>query len=146
MQETSGYTYWKKPWAKWCVLAAGLLQLLSLWIDLNGYRQVLSIWNHVMSDAAWMDYSSQAVQRCSVKALTAAVFFGILIVGRIARSEKAARWSEGILLLTLALLWGAAGLCFLTLRYGGHELLWWMLLLLAMLGGGIFVLYKSRKP
>ena len=52
MQKTRSYTYWKKPWAKWCVLAAGLLQLLALWINLNDYRQVSSVWDQIMSEDA----------------------------------------------------------------------------------------------
>lgn len=58
MQKTRSYTYWKKPWAKWCVLAAGLLQLLALWINLNDYRQVSSVWDQIMSEDAWKSYAS----------------------------------------------------------------------------------------
>ena len=145
MQKTRSYTYWKKPWAKWCVLAAGLLQLLALWMSLSDYWEVSSVWNHIMSEDAWKSYASQTILSCSIKAFTAVLFFGILIVGGAARSEKAARRGEGILLLTLALFWGAAGACFPLLRFSGQGHFWWLLLLLMALSGGVFSLRKSRK-
>ena len=145
MQGTQSYVYWKRPWAKWCLLAAGLLQLLALWMSLSDYWEISSVWDHIMSEDAWKSYASQTILSCSIKAFTAALFFGILIVGGAARSEKAARWGEGILLLTLALLWGAAGACFPLLRSGGLGRFWWLLLLLMALGGGVFSLCKSRK-
>lgn len=144
MQKTRSYTYWKKPWAKWCVLAAGLLQLLALWINLNDYRQVSSVWDQIMSEDAWKSYASQTILSCSIKAFTAALFFGILIVGGAARSEKAARRGEGITLLLWAVLWGAARLCFPQLWYSGQKLFWWLLFITALVGG-ILSLCKSRK-
>ena len=145
MQGTQSYAYWKKPWAKWCLLAAGLLQLLALWMSLSDYWEVSSVWNHIMSEDAWKSYASQTILSCSIKAFAAVLFFGILIVGRAAHSEKAARRGEGILLLVLALLWGAAGACFPLLRFSGQGHFWWLLLLLMALSGGVFSLRKSRK-
>ena len=145
MQKTRSYTYWKKPWARGGVLAAGLLQLLALWMSLSDYWEVSSVWTHIMSEDAWKSYASQTILSCSIKAFTAVLFFGILIVGGAARSEKAARRGEGILLLTLALFWGAAGACFPLLRSGGLGRFWWLLLLLMALGGGVLSLCKSRK-
>ena len=93
MQGTQSYVYWKRPWAKWCLLVAGLLQLLALWMSLSDYWEVSSVWDHIMSEDAWKSYASQTILSCSIKAFTAALFFGILIVGGAARSEKAARRS-----------------------------------------------------
>ena len=145
MQGTQSYAYWKKSWAKWCLFTAGLLQLLALWMSLSDYWEVSSIWNHIMSEDAWKSYASQTILSCSIKAFAAVLFFGILIVGRAAHSEKAARRGEGILLLVLALLWGAAGACFPLLRFSGQGHFWWLLLLLMALSGGVFSLRKSRK-
>ena len=83
MQGTQSYAYWKKPWAKWCLLAAGLLQLLALWMSLSDYWEVSSIWNHIMSEDAWKSYVSQTILSCSVKALAAAFGYSERTLGDI---------------------------------------------------------------
>ena len=41
MRNEALFTYWKRPWHKWLILAAAVLQLLSLWLDLRQYRQIV---------------------------------------------------------------------------------------------------------
>ena len=145
MQKTRSYTYWKKPWAKWCVLAAGLLKLLALWINLNDYRQVSSVWDQIMSEDAWKSYASNMLFNCSLNGFMVLMFFACLLNGSLARSERTARRNDGITLLLWAVLWGAARLCFPQLWYSGQKRFWWLLLLLMALGGWVFSLCKSRK-
>ena len=145
MQEKRSYTYWKKPWAKWCVLAAGLLQLLALWMNLNDYRRVSAVWEHIMSEDAWKSYALETLFSCSLEGFMAALFFGCLLAGGLARSERTARRNDGIMLLIWAMLWGAARLCFPQLQYIGREIFWWWFLFFVALGGGIFSLFRSRK-
>ena len=145
MQKTRSYIYWKKPWAKWCVLAAGLLQLLALWINLNDYRQVSSVWDQIMSEDAWKSYASNMLFNCSLNGFMVLLFFACLLNGSLARSERTARRNDGITLLLWAVLWGAARLCFPQLWYSGQKRFWWLLLLLMALGGWVFSLCKSRK-
>ena len=95
MQKTRSYTYWKKPWAKWCVLAAGLLQLLALWINLNDYRQVSSVWDQIMSEDAWKSYASNMLFNCSLNGFMVLLFFACLLNGSLARSERTARRNDG---------------------------------------------------
>ena len=144
MQEKR-YIYWKKPWAKWCVLATGLMQLLLLWMNLNDYRQVSSVWDQIMSGDAWKSYASKTLFNCSLNGFMALLFFACLLNGSLAHSERSARRNDGIMLLVWAMLWGAARLCFPQLQYIGREIFWWWFLFFVALGGGIFSLFRSRK-
>lgn len=104
MRNEALFTYWKRPWHKWLILAAAVLQLLSLWLDLRQYRQIVDA--RVFSAAEMASYTHDTALRCAFSGLMAACFFAALLIGLLARSKRAARMAEGVLLLALGLAWG----------------------------------------
>ena len=101
MRNEALFTYWKRPWHKWLILAAAVLQLLSLWLDLRQYRQIVDA--RVFSAAEMASYTHDTALRCAFSGLMAACFFAALLIGLLARSKRAARMAEGVLLLALGL-------------------------------------------
>ena len=104
MRNEAPFTYWKRPWHKWLILAAAILQLLNLWLNLRQYRKVADA--GVFSAAEMASYTHDAALQCAFCGLMAACFFAALLIGLFARSKQAARLAEGTLLLVLGLVWG----------------------------------------
>ena len=105
--KNEGFIYWRRPRHKWFVLAAGALQLLCLWMNVQEYGEISAA--GVLSASQWADFAAQKNFQCAVNGLLAACFFGVFAVGMLAGSRRAARRLEGALLLLLAAAWGAAG-------------------------------------
>lgn len=38
MDRPKSYSYWKKPWHKWVVLGAAILQIVALWWKIDDFR------------------------------------------------------------------------------------------------------------
>ena len=106
MQNEAAFTYWKRPWHKFIPLAAALLQLVSLWLNLRQYREVAAA--GVFSAAEMTSYAHDTALRCTLSGFLAVCFFAVLLIGLFARSKRGARRAEGVLLLVLGLAWGTA--------------------------------------
>ena len=104
MRNDAPFSYWKRPWHKWLILAVAVLQLLNLWLNLRQYRQVVAA--GVFSAAEMTSYAHDTALRCAFSGLLAACFFAALLIGSFARSKRMARMAEGLLLLALGLAWG----------------------------------------
>lgn len=98
-----GFTYWKRPWDKWLILAAALLELLSLWMNLQEYNRISAA--GFLSASEWADYAAQKGLQCGLNGILATSFFGIFFIGAFVRSQRRARLAAGVLLLLLALAW-----------------------------------------
>ena len=85
---STDYSYWKRPWYKWLTLAAGLVQLPSLWINLRN-----------------LPTDPELRLQCALNILLAVCFLGEFLIGTLSRSAKAAHLAESILFLFSALLW-----------------------------------------
>lgn len=57
-----GFTYWKRPWHKWVILVAALLQLLCLWMNLQEYNRISDA--GFLSASEWADYAAQKGLQC----------------------------------------------------------------------------------
>lgn len=109
MREDKGpgdYSYWKWSWAKWLVLAAGLLELVQLGMNIREYHDLSGA--GIFSGQAWTAYAAQVKRQCVLEGSVAACFFGTFLIGALCRSRKQARLAECVLLLALALVWTAA--------------------------------------
>ena len=94
MEHSNGFTYWKRPWYQWLILAAAILQLLCLWMNLQEYHDLSAV--GILTGSAWADYAAQKRSQCALNGLLAACFSGHFLIGICAHSPKAARLAEGI--------------------------------------------------
>ena len=78
MRNDAPFSYWKRPWHKWLILAAAVLQLLNLWLNLRQYRQVVAA--GVFSAAEMASYAHDTALRCAFSGLLAACFFAVLSI------------------------------------------------------------------
>lgn len=136
------FTYWKRPWHKWIILAAAALQLLCLRMNVQEYGRLSG--SGIFSGSEWERYAVANNFKCAVNGMAAAGFLGIFLIGLLTRSQKSARLTEGLLLLFWALAWGAAGLVLSLTSPGGNRIVWAFILLLT-LGGGIYSLWQYRS-
>ena len=113
------FSYWKRPWGKWCLLLASVLLVIALVMDISDYRDILSA--GVLSPDARAEYIADQQFGFALRGLNISIFFGIFVVGQISRSERMARRNEGILLLLLLVGWMAVGMAWsLFSRPGGQ--------------------------
>lgn len=142
--EQRQFQYWKRPGLRWLVLGAGVLQLVNLamqlsdWIDLAGAG--------IFSPAEWQRYCAREALRCGCSGLVAAVFLGSFAIGQRAKSRRAARRAEGVLLLALAAVW-AAGIIGLhmALAVTLGQTLFELVLLAALAAGGGVSLWQAGR-
>ena len=60
------FIYWNRPWHKWVVLVATLLQLPGLWMNIQEYNNISKI--EILSAAEWASYASQKYWQCAIRA------------------------------------------------------------------------------
>ena len=124
------FTYWKRPWAKWCVLAGAVLQLAAMEMKLREYRTVVD--SGVFSEQVRAEYIAGTRLSLACSGVLAAMLLGAVCIGCLARSKRQARLAESVLFLVLAAAW--AGAYFLL---GMHTRgLIWAFFLVMLLGSG----------
>lgn len=138
-QKQEEFSYWKRPRAKWFVLAGGIIELLALWLNVREYNRVAAA--GIFSPAAWADYADSKIHLCASNGILAILFLGSFLVGNLARSQRSARRAEGRLLLFTAL---AAGIV-LCLSPAEGSAVFWAAVMLACLGGAAYSFWKYRK-
>lgn len=143
--ETSeNFTYWKRPWQKWLVLIAGILQIISLWLNIQEYKDFANVKDRIFSSAAWDTYAVQQSFQCAMNGFIAASFIGVFLIGTLARSQKVARMAESVLLLVLALIWGIVGFALQIASQSTTKIIWG-LLLIVIFSGSIYTFWKGRN-
>ena len=142
MDEPRSFTYWRRPWHKWPVLALAGLECWSLWTKVREYRYLSGA--GIFSAAQWERYAAQAWMQCALAGMLAALFLGVFLIGCLARSRRPARLAEGALLLACALVWGG-GLVLLRPALRGMDRFLWGAVLLLALFGGIHSLWAGRR-
>ena len=93
-QKQEEFSYWKRPRAKWFVLAGGIIEA---------------------------DYADSKIHLCASNGILAILFLGSFLVGNLARSQRSARRAEGRLLLFTAL---AAGIVLCLSPAEGSAVFW----------------------
>ena len=53
--QADNYVGWKKPWHKWVVLTAGIVQLIRFFVDVNEHREIAN--SGIFSVTAWEMYA-----------------------------------------------------------------------------------------
>lgn len=131
------FSYWKHPRLRWLWAGIALMQVGFLWRNVKEYT-----WVHregILSAGAWQEYAADVWLRCALHGMCAALFGGVLLVGALAHSRRAARWGEHALLLVVALAWGVTGL----LSPPGNESVWAVLFVLLLLGVGALCMRRA---
>lgn len=141
----ANYTYWKRPWHKWIILAAALIQLLCLWMRIQEYGLISR--TGISGTPEWADYTAQVNWQCALNGLMAVCLLGYFLIGVFARTKKEAGFAGGLLLLLLALAWGAAGFGLHLLSSASRMFLWSLLLLTAIAGAarGLSCIYHNHN-
>ena len=142
--EQRQFQYWKWAGLRWLVLGAGVLQLVSLamqindWIDLAGAG--------IFSAAEWQRYCAGEALHCGCTGLLAAVFLGCFVIGQRAKSRRASRRAEGVMLLVLAVVWaaGVIGL-HIAVAVALEQTLFEFVLLAALAAGGGVSLRQAAR-
>ena len=131
------FSYWKHPRLRWLWAGVALTQLGFLWHNVQAYLWVRDA--GMLSAEAWQEYAADVWLRCALHGLCAALFGGVLLVGALARSRRAARWGERALLLGVALVWGIVGL----MSPPGNEPVWGVLFAVLLLGVGALCVRRA---
>jgi len=141
-EKQEGFSYWKRPWHKWLILAAAVLQLLCLWMNIQEYHSISAA--GILSASQWADYAASKIWQCAMNGVMLTCFFGTFLIGVFVQSQRAARLAEGVLLLLLSFAWGAAGFA-LHLFSPDLRGLFGVLILLIAFGGAVYDLWRCRK-
>ena len=80
------FSYWKRPWGKWCLLLASVLLVIALLMDISDYRDILSA--GVLSPEAQAQYIAGQKFGFALRGLNISIFFGIFVVGQVSRSVR----------------------------------------------------------
>ena len=142
LKSSENFTYWKKPWQKWFIFNAAVLNLFALLHNIQEYRNIAML--GILSPSEFASYSASKYMQCASNGFIAASFFAIFVIGFIAKSKKSARLAEGIVLLVLAAAWVIAGITFDILTTNGQRFYFGFVLILA-LGGAAHSFYTSHK-
>lgn len=106
--EQRQFQYWQWPGLRWLVLAAGGLQLVSLAMQIGDWQAIAGA--GIFSAEEWQRYCAREALHCGCSGLMAAGFLGCFVIGQRAKSRRAARRAEGVLLLALAVVWAVGGI------------------------------------
>ena len=140
-KDTGGenFTYWKRPWAKWCVLAGAVLQLAAMEMKLREYRTVVD--SGVFSEHVRAEYIAGTRLSLACSGLLAAMLLGAFCIGCLARGKRQARLAESVLFLVLAAAW--AGAYFLLGMHTRGVI--WAFFLVMLLGSGGYSFWEWKK-
>ncbi len=141
-EKRDGFSYWKRPWYKWLILATAILQLLCLWMNIREYHRIFTA--GILSASEWAGYAASKKWQCAINGVLSSCFLGTFLIGIFAQSQRAARLAESVLLLLLSLAWGAAGFV-LHLFTPSMKGLFWVLILLIAFGGAVHGFWQYRK-
>ena len=107
-KDTGGenFTYWKRPWAKWCVLAGALLQIPGIGGRLREYRLISA--GELLGELAKAEYAERAKFGLACSGILMAVLLGAFCIGCLVRSKKQEWLAQGVLCLVSAAAWAVA--------------------------------------
>lgn len=142
--EQRRFQYWQRSGLRWLFLGAGVLQLVSLAMQISDWQAIAG--TGIFSPAEWQRYCAREALHCGCTGLMAAVFLGSFAIGQRARSRRAARRAEGVLLLVLAAVWAAGGIgLHIALAVPLGQALFELVLLAALAAGGGVSLRQAAR-
>ena len=140
--QADNYVGWKKPWHKWVVLTAGIVQLISFFVDVNEYREIAN--SGIFSDTAWEMYSMLKREQFSIKLLSAICLLIVFVIGTFAKDKITLKRAEMFALLSIFIIWVIIGICFQLVSYDHSQILFGAFCL--FIGGALaFILLKKRN-
>jgi len=142
LKSSENFTYWKKPWQKWFIFNAAVLNLFALLHNIQEYRNIAML--GILSASEFASYSASKYMQCASNGFIAVSFLAIFVIGFIAKSKKSAHFAEGVTLLVLAVAWTIASITFDMLITDGQRIYFGFVLILA-LGGAAHSFYTAHK-
>ena len=140
--QADNYVGWKKSWHKWVVLTAGIVQLISFFVDVNEYREIAN--SGIFSDTAWEMYAMLKREQFSIKLLSAVCLLIVFVIGIFAKDKITLKRAEIFALLSILIIWVVIGICFQLVSYDHSQILFGTFGLL--IGGALaFILLKKRN-
>ena len=140
--QADNYVGWKKSWHKWVVLTAGIVQLISFFVDVNEYREIAN--SGIFSDTAWEMYAMLKREQFSIKLLSAICLLIVFVIGIFAKDKITLKRAEIFALLSILIIWVVIGICFQLVSYDHSQILFGTFCLL--IGGALaFILLKKRN-
>ena len=141
-EKQDGFTYWKRSWHKWLILAVAIIQLLCLWMNVQEYNKIFRA--GILNDTEWADYAASKIWQCALNGVMAGCFLGTFLIGIFAKCQRTARLLEGMLLLLLFFVCGTVGFTLHIFSLSGKGLVWTLILLIAF-GGAIYDFWQYKK-
>jgi len=136
------FVYWKRPGYKWVVLAAAVLQILCLWMNVREYNRIFAA--GILSASEWEAYAASKIWQCALNGLLVYCFAGSFMIGMFVKSRREARMAETVFSLILALAWGAAGFLLHLFSASAKGAVWALILLIAI-GGAVYNFWLGQK-
>jgi len=142
IEKQDNFTFWKRPWYKWVVLAAAILQLLDLLINIYEYVKISAI--GILSPSEWADYAPSQIWQCAMNGVLIICFWGVFFIGVFAKSQKSAWLAESVVLfiLSFACLTSGFPLHLFSLSFKGFC---WLFILLLSFAEAVRYFLKYKK-
>ena len=86
MDSNCNFSYWKKPWHKWMVLAVGAMQLPLLYTKIQDYKKIIKA--DIFSPQELSQYIMQQKFSCMVTILAAVCFFVTFLSVHFLKAKK----------------------------------------------------------
>ena len=100
--EEKKFSYWKKHWNKWLVLGLALLWVGILLFNMGNYAEALGSSMELAEEE--LEAALQLPSQFSLNLVIVVVLSGLFCIGQFAKSSKAARLSESVMMLCVAVI------------------------------------------
>lgn len=134
----------RRPWVRWLLLTAGVLELCTVWYGVNTWLELSAVAEQISSPDAWTAATAQTRLHWAVCAVMAFLCLFQFATWTLPQEEWRVARREGLCLCALALCWGGSALLFPLGALPTNRKVFWAVLLLATAGGGAYSLWKSR--
>ena len=138
------FTYWKRPWGRWIVLAAAAAQLICLWQSISDYQTISELGDSIFSADAFEKWKTEQLFQCSLYGIATVIFLGAFLIGTLSHSKRTATMAEGFLLFLIGISWLMTGLIFDFVSLKNWKILW-LLVIGCMVAVGIYCIWESRR-
>ncbi len=135
-------TLFKYSWPRWLYLFLSALELWQVKFSYDDWRTAFRLESIFPDAQAWQAYIDSRFAACWVHILGGVFFFATFLIATFVKSTKAAYTAAGILLLTVAAAFGGMAVFPIFRSHAAYGLV----LFVAFLAGGVYYLWKSRKP
>ena len=136
------FTYWKKPGLKWVFPTAGILQGLLLYEKIKDYQIVIE--SGIFGDEKLLQYMAQQKFSWLLSSIAILGFWGVFLIGSIAKSRRSAKLAEALLLIVVSAVIGIGSVAWGKM-FNQVQLVVCISLLILATGTGLFTLIKYTK-